>query len=59
LDSEIAGVSIYNLLGQEVLRKSINARQDKIDVSELSSGTYIIKVLTQEGTTVNKKITKQ
>ena len=59
LDSEIAGVSIYNLLGQEVLRKSINARQDKIDVSELSSGTYIIKVLTQEGATVNKKITKQ
>jgi alpha-tubulin suppressor-like RCC1 family protein len=59
LDSEISGVSIYNLLGQEVLTKSINATQDRIDVSKLSSGSYIIKVLTQEGITVNKKITKQ
>ena len=34
-------ISIYNLLGAEVIAKSAT---DKIDVSELSKGVYIIKI---------------
>jgi Leucine-rich repeat (LRR) protein len=34
-------ISIYNLLGAEVIAKS---NTDKIDVSELSNGVYIIKI---------------
>jgi len=34
-------ISIYNLLGAEVISKS---NTDKIDVSELSNGVYIIRI---------------
>lgn len=44
-DKEITTVSIYNLLGQEVATKNINANEDSINVSHLTSGTYLIKVI--------------
>ncbi|MGV7108156.1 T9SS type A sorting domain-containing protein [Flavobacterium sp. U410] len=43
-DNEITAVSIINLLGQEVLTKAINATEGKIDVSDLTPGTYLVKV---------------
>lgn len=43
-DKEITSVTIYNLLGQQVMAKSINANEDSIDVSNLGSGTYFVKV---------------
>lgn len=43
-DSVIANVAIYNLLGQEVMSKSVNANEGTIDVSALNSGTYFVKV---------------
>jgi hypothetical protein len=33
-----------NLLGQEVMVKSINATQSQIDMSNLASGSYLVKV---------------
>lgn len=42
--NEITAVSIYNLLGQEVISKTINANEAKIDVSKLNAGTYLVKV---------------
>lgn len=43
-DKEITTATIYNLLGQEVITKAINANQGNIDVSSLTSGTYFVKV---------------
>lgn len=43
-DKEISNVSIFNLFGQEVLTKSINASEGTIDTSHFASGTYIVKV---------------
>ncbi|MGH2666678.1 T9SS type A sorting domain-containing protein [Flavobacterium sp.] len=40
----ISTVSVHNLLGQVVMSKNINAPQSKIDLSNLSSGTYLVKV---------------
>lgn len=40
----ISSVSIYNLLGQEIFTKSINANETTIDVSNLATGTYLVKV---------------
>ena len=40
----ISSVSIYNLLGQEVFTKSINANETTIDVSNFAAGTYLVKV---------------
>lgn len=44
-DKEITTVSIYNLLGQEVATKNMNINQDSIDISHLTSGTYLVKVI--------------
>lgn len=43
-NKEIIKVSIYNILGQEVITKNINANEGIIDVSTLTSGTYFLKV---------------
>ena len=37
-------VQVINLLGQEVITKSINATQSQIDMSNLPIGTYLVKV---------------
>ncbi len=37
-------ISIYNLLGQEVFKKSVNNTAETINVSSFQSGVYIIKV---------------
>lgn len=55
---EISNVSIYNLLGQEVMSKSVNASQSKIDMSNLNSGTYLVKV-TVDGLVKTIKVLKQ
>ncbi|GEP51133.1 hypothetical protein FNO01nite_18050 [Flavobacterium noncentrifugens] len=42
-DATISKITIYNMLGQEVIAKSVNAKESKIDVSALHSGTYFVK----------------
>jgi hypothetical protein len=37
-------VQVINLLGQEVMTKSINAAQSQIDMSNLPVGTYLVRV---------------
>ena len=41
---KISFVRIYNLVGQEVLSKQIDATQTQMDMSTLSSGTYLVKI---------------
>jgi len=43
-DKEISTVAVFNMLGQQVLEKQINATQGTIDVSNLQTGNYFIKV---------------
>ncbi|MGG7035364.1 MAG: T9SS type A sorting domain-containing protein [Flavobacterium sp.] len=45
-DQEINNVSIVNLLGQQVLSKSINANHGTLDLSNLTRGTYLAKITT-------------
>lgn len=46
--SEITTVSIYNMLGQQVLAKQPNATESKIDMSTLQKGIYIINITAGE-----------
>lgn len=55
---DISNVSVHNLLGQKVMTKSINATQTKIDMSNLSNGTYLVKV-TVDGLVKTIKVVKQ
>ena len=47
-EKEISSVSIFNLIGQEVIAKSLNSKEGIIDVSNLASGTYLVKVTSNE-----------
>lgn len=54
----IENVNVYNLSGQVVLQKSVNATQDLVDVSNLTSGIYLMQ-LTSNGQSVTKKFIKR
>lgn len=43
-DSEATNVAVYNLLGQQIIAKSLTANQDTVDVSNLEAGTYFVKL---------------
>ncbi|MDR6966721.1 alpha-tubulin suppressor-like RCC1 family protein/ligand-binding sensor domain-containing protein [Flavobacterium arsenatis] len=47
---DIASVSVYNMLGQEVIVKAIHANEVSINMSNLASGTYLVKVNTENST---------
>lgn len=55
---EISDVQVFNLLGQNVASKVINHNEGKIDMSNLPSGSYLVKV-TSQGQTKTIKVVKQ
>jgi len=57
-DQALDSVVIYNLLGQEVITKTINANETTIDVSQLPLGTYLVKINTGD-TVKTLKVIKQ
>jgi hypothetical protein len=56
--TEISSVEVYNMLGQKVLTKTLNVAQGQIDMSNLNTGNYIVKV-TADGLTKTIKVVKQ
>lgn len=56
--NEINSVEVYNLLGQKVLSKVINANSGQVDMALLQSGTYIVKVSSDNKERVIKVIKK-
>jgi len=55
----LSGVTIFNLLGQEVIRQSVNADTVQVTVSSLPQATYIMQVNAVNGGTATFKIVKQ
>ncbi|MBL7885147.1 MAG: T9SS type A sorting domain-containing protein [Flavobacterium sp.] len=53
----IDSVKVYNLIGQELFSKAINAKDAILDMSNFSSGTYLIKITSKENTK-NIKVVK-
>ncbi|ESU26470.1 hypothetical protein FLJC2902T_24390 [Flavobacterium limnosediminis JC2902] len=56
--TEISSVEVYNMLGQNVMTKTLNVAQGQIDMSNLNAGNYIVKV-TADGLTKTIKVVKQ
>lgn len=56
--AEISSASVYNMLGQEVLSKQLNSAQAQLYMSDLSAGTYIVKV-NVDGMMKTIKVVKQ
>lgn len=44
--TNITNVEVYNLLGQKVMTKVINSNNSGIDMSDLASGSYLVRVAT-------------
>ncbi len=57
-NSAIDTVSVYNLLGQEVISNSPNSNNTTVDFSNLQKGTYLVKT-TSEGKTDTSKVLKK
>ncbi|MCX7552186.1 T9SS-dependent choice-of-anchor J family protein [Xanthomarina sp. F2636L] len=55
---DIQNVTIYNMLGQEVLRTAPNSVNSDVDMSELQTGTYFVKVMIENTTKTIKVIKK-
>lgn len=58
LDKTISNVAVFNLLGQQVIAKSLNTNMSQIDMSHLMSGTYFVKV-TADNQTKTIKVVKE
>jgi hypothetical protein len=43
-NENIKDATVYNLLGQQLFVKAINATEGQIDMSNLASGTYLVRV---------------
>jgi len=54
----ITNVAVYNLLGQKVVENTLNANATQVDMSNLSSGSYLVKV-TADNQTKTIKIIKE
>lgn len=54
----ISNVSIYNLLGQEVITNNPNNLQTNVDISTLSNGIYVVKA-TVNGIVSSSRIVKE
>ncbi|MGK4566731.1 T9SS type A sorting domain-containing protein [Flavobacterium sp. 3HN19-14] len=54
----ISNVEIFNILGQQMTTKTINANQAQVDMSMLAAGTYLVKV-TSDNQVKTIKVVKQ
>lgn len=44
-ENPFSNVSVYNLLGQNVIAKTLNNNKETLDFSKLSSGVYLVEVM--------------
>lgn len=54
----ITSISIFDILGKEILYKNGNSNNETIDISNLNSGIYFTKLFFENGTTATQKIIK-
>lgn len=52
--STVDTISIYNLVGQEVMSKSINNKSVNLNVSNLEKGVYVVKMLSEGKVSVSR-----
>ncbi len=57
--SEITSVTVFNLLGQQVLAKKVNATEGTIDMSVLADGPYVVNITAGGNVKTIKVVKKQ
>jgi hypothetical protein len=56
VDTEISGVQVFNMLGQQVLAKSMHANSGQVEMASLPAGTYVVKVFSGDSSKTIKVI---
>lgn len=56
LEQDIVAVSLYNVLGQEIQKKLYGSKEITIDLSSIVTGTYFVKVISNDGVKTLKVI---
>ncbi|MCO6162933.1 GEVED domain-containing protein [Flavobacterium sp. NRK F7] len=56
--SNMTSVTVFNMIGQQVINQKVNATAAKINMTELNSGTYVVQVVI-DGTTQVLKVVKE
>lgn len=60
INSKTGGtLQVYNLIGKEVFSRRVHDLNTNLDLSNLSSGLYVIKLESDEGATYSQKLVKQ
>lgn len=54
----MTAITVFNLLGQEVIAKTINQSDAQVDLSQLAAGTYMVKVQSEDAFKVIKVVKK-
>jgi hypothetical protein len=57
-NSTISGISIVNMLGQQVLSKTVTNSIEVVNVSNLQSGVYLLKVDSENGSSTQRFVKK-
>lgn len=57
-DQNISSVDVYNLVGQKMIAKTIDATNASLDMSKLSAGTYLVKIMANDSVKTIKVIKK-
>ncbi len=55
-NQDISSIEVYNMVGQRVNNMVLNANEGKIDMSNLASGAYFVKVTSNDATKTVKVI---
>jgi len=57
-ETKISEIKILNIIGKQMFVKEVNLKQVKIDIRNLESGIYFIKIKTDHGKQVSKLVIK-
>ncbi len=57
--NEITSVSVFNMLGQQMLVKNVNASETSVDMSQLADGAYVVNVTAGNSVKTIKVVKKQ
>jgi hypothetical protein len=56
---DITNVSLYNILGKEIIKNIPKINKNEYDISNVSSGLYIVKMIDDKGALATRKLIKK
>jgi len=58
-NNSLAAITVHNLLGQQVLAQKASGNTTEVNMTQLSAGTYIVKVTADDGATATVRLIKE